>query len=155
MSMFSLSTTRAAGALLAVALATGACSDSTGPDDEHQEPAGLRATMNGTVVVSVNPARQVTGSFTVGVGATSAPITVTFLDEDGDVVATDDDEYLQVVVDTPARASLVQNPGGAYTIQFTGLTAGTTSVRLNLMHGVFPGGHADYSSPNITLTVTP
>lgn len=143
----------AAGLVLSLALA--ACSDSTGPDDDHHEPAGLRATLGGQVVVSVNPARQVTGSFSVAAGITSGPITVEFLDEDGDVIAVDDEEYLGVEVDTPARLTITQNPAGSFTIQLVGVTAGTTNIRLKLMHGVPPGGHADYISPNIGVTVTP
>ncbi len=142
-------------AALALALASSACKDSTGPDDDHHEPAGLRATLGGTTVVSVNASRQVTGSFTVSAGTTTGPITVEFLTDDGDVIQPDAEEYLGVEVDAPALVTVVQNPGGSFTMQLTGLVAGATTVRLQLMHGAFPGGHPDYTSPNIALTVAP
>lgn len=131
-----------------------ACGDSTGPDDDHHEPAGLRASLSGAVAVSVNAARQVTGSFTVAAGLSSGPISVVFLDEEGDPIAPDEDEYLRVEIDGTIATS-TQNPGGAFTFTLNGLTAGTTTMRLSLMHGSFPGGHPDYVSPNITVVVAP
>lgn len=133
-----------------------ACGDSTGPDDDHHEPAGLRATISGTVAVSVNAARQVTGTFTVGAGQSTQPIAVVFLDEEGDpIVPEPGGDYLRIDIDGPATANATQTPGGAFTFTLNGLVAGTTTMRLSLMHGTFPGGHPDYVSPNITVVVTP
>lgn len=142
-------------ALTALAVLS-ACGDSTGPDDDdHHEPAGLRASISGAVAVSVNAARQVTGTFTVGAAQSTQPISVVFLDEEGDPLTPDDDEYLRIEIDGTATASATQNPGGAFTFTLNGLVAGTTTMRLSLMHGTFPGGHADYVSPNLTVVVTP
>lgn len=132
-----------------------ACSDSTGPDDEHREPAGLQATIGGTIAVSVNAARQVTGTFTVAAQQGTPLISVVFLDDGGDPITPDDEEYLQVQIDGTATASVTQTPGGAFAFTLNGLAAGTTTLRLSLMHGTFPGGHADYVSPNISVVVTP
>jgi hypothetical protein len=140
---------------VALILTTGACKDFTGAEAEHHEPAGLRATLGGTTVVSVNAARQVTGAFSVAAGTTTEPITVGFLADDGDVIQPEAEEYLEVEVDAPTLATVVQNPGGSFTIQFAGLVTGATTVRLQLMHGAFPTGHPDYTSPNIVLTVAP
>lgn len=140
---------------LSVLSVLSACSDSTGPGDDHKDPAGLRATLSGTALVTVNAARQVTGSFTVAAGQSTGAISVAFLDEDGDPISPASDEYLRVEIDGTAIASATQNPGGAFTFTLNGLVAGTTTMRLSLMHGTFPGGHSDYTSPNITVVVTP
>lgn len=142
-------------ATLSVTALLAACGDSTGPDDDHAEPAGLRATLASAVVVSVNEARQVTGSFTVPEGQSTGPISVVFVDEDGDPLVPDDEEYLRIDIDGPATATATQTPGGAFSFQLNGLADGTTTLRLSLMHGTFPGGHPDYVSPNITIVVTP
>lgn len=142
-------------AALSVLTVLSACSDSTGPDDDHHEPAGLRATIAGAVTVTINAARQVTGTFTVGVEQSTAPISVVFIDEEGDPIEVDDEEYLEVDIDGAATVSATQNPGGAFTFTLNGLAAGTTTLRLSLMHGTFPAGHPDYVSPNITVVVTP
>jgi hypothetical protein len=143
------------GLAAAAVLALGACSDSTGPDDDHREPAGLRASAGGALLVSVNAARQVTGSFTVAAGQSSGAIGVAFLDDDGDPITPDSDEYLRVEVAGSATASVTQNPGGSFTFTLNGLAAGTTTLTLSLMHGTFPSGHPDYVSPTITVVVTP
>lgn len=143
------------GLAAAAVLALGACSDSTGPDDDHREPAGLRASAGSTLLVSVNATRQVTGSFTLTAGQSSGAVAIAFLDADGNPITPDSDEYLRIEIDGTATASATQNPGGAFTFTLNGLAAGTTNLRLSLMHGTFPGGHADYVSPNITVVVTP
>ncbi len=141
------------GLAAAAVLALGACSDSTGPDDDHREPAGLRASAGGTLLVSVNAARQVTGSFTMAAGQSTGTITVSFLNDDGNPITPASDEYLRVENDGTGIVSATQNPGGAFTFTLNGLAVGTTVMRLSLMHGTFPGGHADYTSPNITVVV--
>ncbi|MFN2315471.1 MAG: hypothetical protein ABR602_02230, partial [Gemmatimonadales bacterium] len=132
-----------------------ACGDSTGPDDDHREPAGLRASAGSTLLVSVNAAREVTGSFTLTAGQSSGAVTLSFLSDNGTPITPDADEYLRIEIDGTATASATQNPGGAFTFTLNGLVAGTTTMRLSLMHGTFPGGHADYVSPNISVVVTP
>lgn len=132
------------------------CSDSTGPGDRHEDPAGLRAVVGGTTIVSVNAARQVTGSFAATVGAQSELIQVQFLDEDGDVISPSASSYyLRVQLGNSALATVQQSPAGAYSFRLQGLAAGTTTMQLSLMHGQHPGGHSDYTSPNITVVVTP
>jgi len=149
-------TRRLAGGLLALALSLGACSDSTGPDHDHEEPAGLRAILNGATVVSINAARQVTGSFTVPAGQETDHIEIEFLAEDGDVIAIDETEYyLAFEIDNPTLVDLEQHEPGEFEVHVVGLAAGTTNIRFKLMHGTFPGGHSDYTSPNIPVTVTP
>ncbi|MFN2326984.1 MAG: hypothetical protein ABR551_14050 [Gemmatimonadales bacterium] len=143
------------GLAAAAVVVLAACGDSTGPDDDHREPAGLRASAGSTLLVSVNAAREVTGSFTLTAGQSSGAVTLSFLSDNGTPITPDADEYLRIEIDGTATASATQNPGGAFTFTLNGLVAGTTTMRLSLMHGTFPGGHADYVSPNISVVVTP
>jgi hypothetical protein len=148
---------RLAVAALSLALFTGACSDSTGPNDDHdhEEPAGLLATLGGQQVVRVQPNRDVIGSFTVAVGEETDHITIRFLAEDGDVLTPDEDEYyLAAEVANGAIAEIEQDEPGEFGIHVHGKQVGTTTVRLKLMHGSVGSGHSDYTSPPITITVT-
>ncbi len=148
----------AAALTLAVALAAAACGDDnpTGPGGDHDEPAGLVAELEGgSVLVSVNAARQVTGSFTVAAGEETDHVHVHFLDEHGDELEIGSGYWLKI---TPADASVVefeQHQAGEFGFHVVGLKAGTTTAILDLMHGTYPNGHSDYKSPAITVTVTP
>ncbi len=53
------------------------------------------------MLVSVDAARLVTGSFPVAASQSTAPITVVFLDDDGAPLTPDTDEYLKVDVAAP------------------------------------------------------
>lgn len=130
-----------------------ACSSSTGPGD-HPEPAGLLIEALGEAVISIGPDRVVTGTITVAAGLSTPLLNITFFDADGTPLTLAEDEYVRVEINSPLVVSLQQVPGGNNVVQLTGLTAGTSSVRISLMHGTFPGGHADYVSPNIPVTVT-
>lgn len=147
---------RLAGLVLGLALLATACSDSTGPDDDddHEEPAGVVATMGGAELVRVNANREVTGSFTVAVNEETDHITIRFLAEDGDEIVPDDDYYLDAEVANEAVAEVEQDTPGDFGIHVHGKQAGTTTVRLRQMHGSVGSGHADYTSPAITITVT-
>lgn len=143
-------------AICALALAAGACSDSTGPDDDgHTEPAGLAAELGGETVASVNTAREVTGGFTIAAGDETDHIHVHFIDEDGEEIDIDESEYyLAIEVDDEDVVEVEQHVPGEFELHLIGVAAGTTNVRFKLMHGQYPDGHSDYTSPNIPVTVT-
>jgi hypothetical protein len=145
-----------APAALALALVAGGCSDSTDPDDgDHAEPAGLVAEIGGVEVVTVNADRVVTGSFTVAAGEETDHVEVRFLDEDGEVIEIDEAEfYLAVEVDDDGIAGIEQHAPGEFEVHVVGVATGTTHLRFMLMHGQHPDGHADYTSPDIPVTVT-
>lgn len=140
-----------AALVLAATLALGACDDdSTGPDDhDHDEAAGLVVLgANDAVVVSVNAARQVTGSLTVAAGA-DQELEVWFVAEDGDRFQPDGDEHtLDITVANEAVADL--HAHGDH-LHLEGLAAGNTTVVFSILHG----NHSDYDSPAIPITVTP
>jgi hypothetical protein len=142
--------------VLTALTALAACTDATGPGDDHADPAGLRIVAGGTTIVSVNAARQVTGSITATLGGQTDLMQVEFLDDAGAVTTPNPEAfYLRVQLGNTTLASVQQNPAGAFSFRLQGLAAGTTTVQLSLMHGRHPGGHADYTSPNITLVVAP
>lgn len=143
------------GGALGAALMFGACSDSTGPGD-HEDAAGVRAVMGGATLVNVNADRQVTGAFTVAVNEETDHITIQFLNDEGNPITVDPNSfYLRVQVANSALLEVEQDTPGDFGIHLHGLAAGSTTVQLLLMHGKHPGGHPDYTSPNIPVTVTP
>jgi hypothetical protein len=103
--------------------------------------------------VSVNAAREVTGSFTVATGQTTPRITVQFVDADGNAVSPGSNFYLGYQVDSPATVTVLQDTPGEFAFRLRGGAAGTTTIRLQLMHGRHPGGHPDYVSPNLPVVV--
>lgn len=135
--------------VLALAATVAACDDSTGPDDDHQEAAGLVVTdQNNVTLVSVNAQRQVTGSLTVQAGQ-ARHIEVYFVDADGDRFQPDDDDHsLGWAVANTAIAAIDAHDGHH---DLDGKAAGNTTVVFSLMHG----NHSDYDSPAIPITVTP
>lgn len=144
-----IQTRRFARAALALSLAFGAaaCSDSTGV--EHADAEGLEIVDAATnqVIVRVNAQRQVTGGLSVAAGGERA-IEIHFLDDDGDRMALDSDETLTWTIANPAIAALGEH-GGHHDLE--GLQAGSTTVEFQITHG----GHFDYQSPLIPITVTP
>ncbi|MEW5927486.1 MAG: hypothetical protein AB1941_08375 [Gemmatimonadota bacterium] len=136
---------------LAVLLSAGAaaCDSSTEPED-HDEAVGVvvldRATQQTLASVAAN--RQVTGGLTVKAGAERA-IEVWFVAEDGDRFMPDgDDHTLDIRVADPTRARIESHGDHA---DFVGVQAGTTTVVFAIEHG----GHDDYRSEPIPVTVTP
>ncbi|WP_420127244.1 hypothetical protein [Longimicrobium sp.] len=139
---------RAALVLAATAM-LGACeSDGTGPDDHH-EPAGMVIVgANNATLVTINAARQVTGSLTVRAGQ-GAHVEVFFVDEDGDRFQPDGDEHtLEWTVANEAIAEIHSHDDH---MDLEGVAVGATTVEFRLMHG----NHPDYTAPGIPITVTP
>ena len=144
-----------APAAIALAVAASGCSDSTDPGDgDHNDPEGLLAQIAGVTVASVDADREVTGGFTVAAGAETNHIDVVFVDGDGEPIEIDESEfYLAAEVLDEAVAEVSQDTPGEFGIHVVGVAAGTTSLRLMLMHGQHPDGHADYTSPAIPVEV--
>jgi hypothetical protein len=141
---------RAALALLATTVLAACGDDGTGPEDDHQEAVGMVITRDNATLVSVNSARQVTGSLTVGAGS-GDHFNVFFVDEDGDrfqLEAGDDEHSLEWTVANEAVA-VIDSHGDH--MDLDGISAGSTTVEFRLMHG----NHSDYTAPLIPIVVTP
>lgn len=139
---------RAALALMATGVLAACESDGTGPDD-HDEAAGLVVLdQNDVAVVSVNAARQVTGSLTVQAGQ-ARHLEVWFVAEDGDRFQPDGDEHS---LDwTVANEAIAMIDAHGDHMDLDGIAAGNTTVVFSILHG----NHSDYDSPAIPITVTP
>ncbi|MCS7081492.1 MAG: hypothetical protein N2561_03145 [Bacteroidetes bacterium] len=118
-------------------------------DEDHAEAEGLLLRIGAQEVVRVWDAR-VTGSLSVRVGQELGPIEVYFLDENQRSFQPDPSEYrLQLNVANSAIASV--RSGSSWTFYLRGLAAGQTSLEIVLLHG----GHADFRTPAIPVTVAP
>jgi hypothetical protein len=146
---------RATVLAMAAALAAGACDDDpTSPGDDHHEPAGVRITMGGVTLVTAM-GNTVTGALTVAAGEETAHMSVVFLDDEGDPITTDDDEFLEVVIGNEAIAEFEQDTPGEFGGHLHGVMAGSTTAIFRLMHGTIGGtSHADYISPAIPVQIT-
>ncbi len=140
---------RAALVLAATAM-LGACdSDGTGPEDDHDEAAGLVVLdQNDAVIASVNASRQVTGSLTVPAGQ-ARHLEVWFVAEDGDRFQPDGDEHTLDWTVANEAIAVIDSHGDH--MDLDGVAAGSTTVVFSILHG----SHSDYDSPAIPITVTP
>lgn len=144
------------------ALALAACGDNpVEPGEDHFNPVGMRVVIDGQTVVTVDQG-QVTGSITVEEGD-EVDIVVEFIDDDGDVIVAPVDEYyLAVDIDDETIAHFQRV--GQFDGHIEGEGEGATTARFMLIHGDpaddhghdddDDDGHADYTSPFITITVT-
>jgi len=136
-------------------------------DEVHTDAEGfVLETEGGTILYRQFEGAVTTSNITLAVGET-LELLVHFLDHDGDEIEHDDDEHeteeseLNVTVTSGAEFATVvveeHDETGSTTevhhemaLEITGLSAGTTSFSLSLMHN----DHADYESTvDVTLTV--
>jgi hypothetical protein len=134
----------------------GGCTDSGfNLDWDHTYPEGLSVREDGVVRVRVDQDGQVSGSFSVAVGRQGGYLDVVFLDEKGAAIVPADDEYLDVTVTYSDLATFQQNTPGAFAGRFRGLKAGETTVYFKFKQGAVGQGKGHWTSPAITLRVSP
>lgn len=144
---------------LAVAAVAGlgiaACSDDpAGLDDHADEVEGVELVLNAAVVASYDgDARAWTGQLEIDAGQETAHITVRFVDHDGDPVALDDDEYVEVEIANETVAEWEQDTPGEAGGHLVGLVAGETTAVFRLMHGAVGAGHADFETTSVVVRV--
>lgn len=142
---------------LVAAVALGACDDDpTDVDDGHGEDvAGMVLTLNGVEIARYDVAtRTWNQGYTTQEGVESDHIDVTLVDEDGDEILPDADNYLEVTVGDETIAEWEQDTPGEFGGHIHGGVAGTTVMEFALMHGAVGSGHADLRSSDFTVTVT-
>lgn len=131
------------------------CDDDKNPVDPHEthnEAEGLVLKMNDTNFVVVEEGQVKEGKIVVQVSQTTAPITVRFLDPDGDeFIPTEEHSSLSLTVVDGALATTQIDADDPWSFTVTGVKTGTTALEIQLMHG----DHADFTAPSITLEVTP
>lgn len=141
--------TSRAALVLAATAALGACDGTTEPDDHHEAAGVVITDQNNTVLVTVNAARQVSGSLTVAAGA-AQHLDVFFVDADGErfQLEAGDEHTLDWTVANENVAVIDSHDGH---LDLDGVSAGSTTVVFSVMHG----NHSDYDSPAIPIVVTP
>jgi hypothetical protein len=130
--------------LLALSLAAG-CSDLG--LDAGGEVSGLTIQDAGSVLVTVSSNSSVSGSLTVARNQ-SRILTIVLRTASGGVVTPGLGQSIRVTVTNPQVATWAEAGLGVGTLR--GVTAGTTSLRVDLMDA----GTAVYTSPLITVQVT-
>lgn len=141
--------TSRAALVLAATAALGACVSGTEPDDHHDAAGMVITDQNNTTLVTVNAARQVTGSLTVQAGQ-ARHLDVYFVDEDGERFQLEDgDEHTLAWAVANEAVAVIDSHDGH--LDLDGVAAGSTTVVFSVMHG----NHSDYDSPAIPITVTP
>jgi hypothetical protein len=137
--------------LALTALLAAGCSDSTGPEEEHLEAAGMQIlNQAGTVLASVNAQRQVTGSLSVRAGQEQT-LEIFFVDEEGDRFRIEESDAEHSLAWTVANQTIAEIEAHEGHHDLIGKQAGSTTVVFRVMHG----GHSDYDSPAIPITVAP
>lgn len=142
---------------LLIAGLTISCDNSTGNDDDEQEPVGLRVkqfdnNINGATVVEVSGG-VVAGSIDITTGTTSQFIVV-FLDEDGEEFQPEIEEHsVDFTVASGQSNASVAVPFSdvePYTFQVTGNNVGSSLLIITLLHE----GAAEFLTPDITIQVS-
>lgn len=118
-------------------------------DDDHEEAEGLVLSLNGADIVTVKEGK-VMGSISVTNNQKTSMIDVLFLDAEGNRFQPSD--TLKTLEWSFAASDIAEaeQEGERWKIRFKGRAVGQTTFDLRLMHG----GHADFITPQIPITVT-
>lgn len=122
-------------------------------DDEHGDAEGLVLRANGQQIVEVKEG-VATGKITVQAGDESPLIIVEFQDHDGHEVHAEDlgaEFSLGHSFGDTSIAGWEQHEGEKWEFHVLGLSEGTTTLELELLHN----DHADFRTPAITVEVIP
>jgi len=145
------------------------CDDSsTGPSEEHVDAEGMILESNETEMYREFQGGIVTNNLTLPVGST-IDLSVHFLDHDEAEIEHENEEHeseeeelsFQISDSSVISAVAEEHEEGdgdddgdeehhELGFELTGLSVGTTTFTISLMHD----GHADYTSLEITVTVT-
>lgn len=124
---------------------------------EHEEEAAGLSIRTGNTEI----ARFANGAWTqaselpdVKVGEQSPLLTFVFLDDEGNALDLEheEDHYMRGVSANAAVATVTMT---GYTGRIVGNAQGTTQITFQLMHGVAPGGHADFSTAPLAVEIVP
>lgn len=132
---------------LTLVLLTTACKKHDHHDD-HEDVAGFKLIRNSTVIAEQN-GTVVTGSVTLSLAGSNAPISVVFIDEDGHDITEMEEEVSLLVEVANASVATVQAGPGEWQFNLNPQATGSTTLVVNLMHGT----HKDFESRNVTVTV--
>jgi len=143
--------------LAAVLAATAACSNPVGDRGGHRVATNVVITeADGTTIVTQTEANAAwTAPLTLQAGQ-SREIRVFFVAPGGErfqLPAAGASHTLHVGVANTTVARF--DPSTTELARFHGQAAGATTARVHLWHGVFPQGHEDFVTPDLTIQVAP
>ena len=146
-----------------IILVASACSDPASSDDHdhHTDADGLALELNEVEVYRELEGAVLTNNLTLSVGDT-LDLSVHFLDHDGDEIEHEDeegeeDELASQITDSNIISILMEEHDDDHDeeehhesgFELVGLTSGTTTFTISLMHN----NHPDYTSLPISVTV--
>jgi len=139
------------GALLVAGLlvATSGCGSTT--VIEEAAINGLDVTQSGQTIVTVRTG-HVQGSLFVEVDLTTPTLSVTFMNEDGQVVSVSG-RSMDAQIANEALATFTQTSPGAFAGTLAGISDGTTAIVFRLVEGTTGTGQVLYTSPSIPVEV--
>ena len=144
----SLRRTRRVAAMISLLAAVAACDNPVTPGEHEEEVHGV-SILQGDTEVARYLEGEVSGALpAVAAGTTGPLLTIVFLDHDGQPVAVGDEEGVSLRArsqNTSIADFEVTDFGG----RVVGVAAGSTTIIFDLMHG----GHADFSTLGIPVTV--
>ena len=143
-----------AGLAMVFAMALAACSETPMEPDDHAEPEGVHLIMGGNVIASYDGEDETwDGDLEVDEGEGTPPITVRFVDHEGDPIPIDDDLYLEVDIGDSSVAEFVLDTPGGFVGSLRGHMQGETGVTFKLMHGEVGSGHPDFVTEPVPVHV--
>ena len=86
-------------------------------------------------------------------GEETPPISVRFVDHDGDPVLIDEDLYLDVEVEADSIAEFEQDAPGEFGGHLRGVGEGATGMSFRLMHGTVGSGRPDFVTTPVQAQV--
>lgn len=118
-------------------------------EEEHAEAEGVRLVLGADTLVSINGA-TVNGELAVPNGATLGPVDVWFVDINGALFQPETAESFLLLDSIADTTIAVSASAGDWSLSFSGMSAGSTSLTLEIFHV----DHADYTAPPIPVVVS-
>jgi hypothetical protein len=156
--MKSMST--AARGIAAIAIITMTACQNPVSSGDHLRPQAMEILEGATVlmraqaVTAQNQPSVMTGELVVRSGEQTSPLTVRFLDADGEVIPPPFGYWLRI---TPANAAVVRWERASeaeFGGRLVGVSPGEARLRFEWMHGAVGGGHEDRTF-DVTAVVLP
>ena len=119
-------------------------------EEEHPEPYGFRLVMQNEVVAEKQPEGDLINNFPEFIAGNESPeIEVWFYDFDGELFQPDEPEQTLLVEIGDDQVLQVNSGESTWTFTITALSAGSTTITINLMHE----DHPDFTSTPISISV--
>lgn len=144
----------AAKTALFLLLVTGlftACDNSTGSEEEEQEPVGYRVKLNNQTVIEETASSPRTGTLSVTQGTTTT-FTVVFIDEEGAEFTPEPEEHSITLTSQSGIVTFtnINSDTAPFSFDVVAQDTGTGTFELNMLHE----GAAEFTRLGIPVEVT-